>query len=386
MGIIGDAFSVVTPELLEAALRILQNKNLRSQFIDNLPDQNGLSKAQAINKLIEYYEREKLVLVLGAGVSMGFGLPGWDTLLQKLMITTIEKEQSVSSVLSKLFNSIFSPSPLIAGRYLQQYYQDKKLFFEDAVRKVLYEELDINKESKLMDEIVNLCVAAGKSPNLDSIISYNFDDILEQRLGKAGIQIPHKPIYGIGMNPEGILPVYHVHGFLPQKGKLNTDNQITFGESIYHKQYIDIYSWNNIVQINKFRDYNCVFIGSSLTDPNIRRLLDIAKKQNGETEENHFVFKMRYKKEFVKTKLESLLKENNDLFNEKVLAGLEVDNAVEFLIETIKRFEEADASSFGVRTIWVNEWSEIPEILESVRKRVKTAESKILIPKPTLTR
>ena len=53
MGIIGDAFSVVTPELLEAALRILQNKNLRSQFIDNLPDQNGLSKAQAINKLIE---------------------------------------------------------------------------------------------------------------------------------------------------------------------------------------------------------------------------------------------------------------------------------------------------------------------------------------------
>lgn len=361
----------ISKELFERALEIFSDTKTKSDFINKLPVSKSLSKQQIINKLIECYEKEKMVLVLGAGVSMGFGLPNWDTLLQKLMITTIEKEQNVSTVLSKLFTSVFSPSPLIAGRYLQKFYEEKKLSFEDAVRKVLYANLQIEKQSDLMDEIVNFCVAPGKSPNLDSIISYNFDDILEQRLSKVGVQVPHKPIFGIGMNPDGQLPIYHVHGYLQQKGKLIEQNQITFGESIYHKQYIDIYSWNNIVQINKFRDSNCVFIGSSLTDPNIRRLLDIAKKQKGEKEENHFIFKIRHREVDVKNKLQNLLKENHELLNEKSLAEMEFNDTVKFLINIIERFEESDTDSFGVRTIWVDEWSEIPEILKSVRLRKK---------------
>ena len=222
-----------------------------------------------------------------------------------------------------------------------------------------------------MDEIVNFCVAPGTSPNLDSIISYNFDDILEQRLSKVGIDIPHKPIFGIGMNPDGHLPIYHVHGFLQQKGKLTEQNQITFGESIYHKQYSEIYSWNNIVQINKFRDAHCLFIGTSLTDPNMRRLLDIARKQQGETEEPHFIFRMRHKEEVVKWRLQSLLQENQELLDEKSLAQLHFGDTVKFLINIIERFEESDTLSFGVRTIWVDSWDEIPEIMKTIRLRKK---------------
>lgn len=366
-----SASTVLSKELVERALEILKNGKTKSDFINNLPESKSLTKKQIIRQLIDCYEKEKLVLVLGAGVSMGFGLPNWDTLLQKLMITTIEKEQNVSTVLSKLFTSIFSPSPLIAGRYLQKYYEDKRLSFENAVREVLYENIEIERQSELMDEIVSLCVAPGKSPNLDSIISYNFDDILEQRLSKIGVQVPHKPIFGIGMKPDGQLPIYHVHGYLQQLGNLTEQNQITFGESIYHKQYIDIYSWNNIVQINKFRDSNCLFIGSSLTDPNIRRLLDIAKKQNGEKEENHFIFKMRHKEDVVKIRLRNLLRENHELLNEKSLTELNFDDTVKFLINIIERFEESDTSSFGVKTVWINDWNEIPEILKAVRLKLK---------------
>ncbi len=104
-----------------------------------------------------------------------------------------------------------------------------------------------------------------------------------------------------------------MHGFLPKSGKLTEDNQITFGESIYHKQYSDIYSWNNIVQINKFRDFNCIFIGTSLTDPNIRRLLDIAKLQKGKSKEYHFIFKKRYSQDDVSKSLESLLQQNKNI-------------------------------------------------------------------------
>lgn len=367
-----DTNSRLSKDIFARVFDIINNSQAKSDFINKLPISGSISKQHAVAKLISYYEKEKMVLVLGAGVSLGFGLPNWNTLLQKLMITTIEKEQNASTILSKIFTSLFSPSPLIAGRYLQKYYEENKLSFEDAVRDVLYENFDINRKSELMDEIVSFCVAPGKSPNLDSIISYNFDDILEQRLSNIGVSIPHKPIFGIGMNPDGQLPIYHVHGFLQQKGKLTEQNQITFGESIYHKQYIDIYSWNNIVQINKFRDSNCVFIGSSLTDPNIRRLLDIAKKQKGENESNHFIFKLRHKESEVELQLQNLLKSSKELQNEKGLEVLNLSDTVKFLISIIERFEEADASSFGVRTIWIDSWDEIPEILKSIRLRKKT--------------
>lgn len=354
----------LTEEIIKAFVKSIKDKE---EFISKLPDSKSLSRQEIVRKLSKSLEEKRLVFVLGAGVSMGFGLPNWDTLLQKLMITTIEKEQNVSTVLSKLFTNIFAPSPLIAGRYLQKYYDDKKLSFEEAVRKVLYEELDITKQSPLMDEIVNFCVAPGNTPSLDSIITYNFDDILEQRLSSVGVAVPYKSIFGIGMKPSKHLQIYHVHGFLPHKGKLSELNQVTFGESIYHKQYSDIYSWNNIVQINKFRDFNCLFIGSSLTDPNTRRLLDIAKRQKGDTEEYHYVFKLKHQESAVKKRLQDILERSKSILNEKVLAELNFDDTVKFLIDIIERFEESDTASFGVKTIWINDWSEIPEIMKEVR-------------------
>lgn len=327
-----------------------------------------LSRQEIIKKITSSYKNEKLVFVLGAGVSMNYGLPSWNILLQKLMVTTIEKEQSASNALSKLFTELFSPSPLIAGRFLQKYYETKNNSFEEAVRKVLYSGINLSKKSPVMEEIVKFCVAAGKSPNLDSIISYNFDDLVEQHLLKTNVEIPFRPIHGIGMNPEpGELPIYHVHGYLPEKGKLNNDNQITFGENVYHKQYTDIYSWNNIVQINKFRDFTCLFIGSSLTDPNIRRLLDVARIQKGEREEFHYIFKKKYKAEEIEKKLKKLLEENKILFDEKTRAQLNFDETVKFLIKTIESFEENDSSSFGVKTIWVEDYFEIPELLNQIR-------------------
>jgi len=325
-------------------------------------------KGDNIRDIKKKFKDEKLVFVLGAGVSMTFGLPGWDTLLQKLMVTTLEKEKNASSILSKLFAKIFNPSPLIAGRYLQKYFESNDHSFEEAVRKILYEEIQMETTSPLMDEIVKFCIAPGKSPNLNSIITYNFDDILEQSIKKMSIDLPFRSIYGNGQDVEtGELPIYHVHGYLPEKGKLEASNQITFGENIYHKQYTDTYSWNNIVQINKFRDNNCLFIGTSLTDPNTRRLLDISNQQRTSTKGSHFIFKLRYKKEDVSKALELLLTQNQELLDEKSKAKLHFENTVDTLIETIESFEENDLSSFGIKTIWVSSYSEIPEILKQIR-------------------
>lgn len=326
-------------------------------------------QGEIIREIRQCYKKEKLVFVLGAGVSMNYGLPSWDVLLQKLMVATLEKEKSASGILSKLFSKIFNPSPLIAGRYLQKYFESNNHSFEEAVRKILYQEIARDTTSSLMDEIVRYCIAPGKSPNLNSIITYNFDDILEQSIVNSSLDLPFKSIFGKGVDVNtGELPIYHVHGFLPEKTKLTEANQITFGENIYHKQYTDTYSWNNIVQINKFRENNCLFIGTSLTDPNTRRLLDISNQQRTATKGSHFIFKLRYKREDVKKALEILLNQNKELFNEKSNANLELFETVETLIETIESFEENDLNSFGIKTIWVDKYSEIPEVMKRIRK------------------
>ena len=361
---------------LDSYYKIFTEKVFKKDYSDLLKAlRNNLThtftrtnRSEIIKELKQCYKKEKLVLVLGAGVSMSFGLPSWEILLQKLMVETLQRDKSASSVLSKLFAKIFNPSPLIAGRYLQKYFETNNQSFEDEVRKILYQEIERKTSSGLMDEIVRYCIAPGKSPNLNSIITYNFDDIVEQSILNSSLDLPFKPIYGKGVDVDaGELPIYHVHGYLPEKGKLAEANEITFGENIYHKQYTDIYSWNNIVQINKFRENNCLFIGTSLTDPNTRRLLDIANQQRTTTKGSHFIFKLKFKKEDVKKALELLLTQNQELFNEKANANLKLDETVDTLIDTIESFEENDLNSFGIKTIWIEKYSEIPELLKVIR-------------------
>jgi hypothetical protein len=358
------------------------SKNLRESFerlgkinfedlSKNLPTTRKSSSKTALRNLKTAFENGNLNLVLGAGISAKYGLPTWDNLLQRLLLKTIEHEADKATVLSKFFTKVFNPSPLIAGRYLQESLVDGKTKnkFEKEVRDALYETFDENIESPIMTEIIKLCIAPGNSPNLDGIITYNYDDIIESKIKEKKLDIPFQSIYGQGINPDNkSLAIYHVHGFLPRKGVIGEHNSITLGEFVYHEQYNNVYSWNNIVQINKFRDKTCLFIGTSLSDPNIRRLLDIANSQKT-NRKFHYIFKKRPDKNWVKNRLEQILEDNSDIFNEKVKANLDFVETVNFLIEMQNRFEEKDSESLGVKTVWIDDYdSDISELLKNIRE------------------
>lgn len=53
-----------------------------------------LPKKQKLDKISNWYKSEKLVMVLGAGVSASYSLPDWNTLLQKLLLITIKHEEN----------------------------------------------------------------------------------------------------------------------------------------------------------------------------------------------------------------------------------------------------------------------------------------------------
>ncbi|MGV2485996.1 UNVERIFIED_CONTAM: hypothetical protein FOS07_18605 [Bacillus mycoides] len=342
-----------------------------TSFTSNLRRPN--SKKEHIFNLSKAYKDEELVLVLGAGVSVPYKIPSWGNLLQKLLFETFNNSNTNNDaqfVLSKLFPELFPNSPLISARFLEEYFKKKKngKTFEETVKETLYEQIHRETDSPTIKEILQFCIAPGRSPNLDSIITYNYDDILEGALLNSNVEIPFKSIYKVGMNPtNGELPIYHVHGYLPQEQEIDSDYSITLSENLYHKQYNDIYSWNNMVQINKFKDNVCVFIGTSLTDPNIRRLLDIAMLQKGDNPKYHYLFKMRYHPKDVERSLEELLSRNAPLLNEKNKANLKLAETSKQLLEKMEEFEELDAESFGIKIIWIRDYNEIAEFLKEVR-------------------
>ncbi len=362
---------------------VLDNNAFDVEYLRNL--ENVIDKSlfkklfsfeKQIEELIKGYENEQLVLVLGAGVSIEYGLPSWDSLLQNLLLSSFKAETKVDSVksmvLSKLFTKLFSPNPLIAARYLRNYYKDNRVnkTFESDVRDLLYRHLDKKKKSEIFNEIVKLCVAPGKSHNLDSIITFNYDDILEKHLSQLEIDIPFRSIYKVGQRPKpGELPIYHVHGFLPREGKLDDGNKITLSEDVYHEQYNAIYSWNNLVQLNKYSDCMCLFIGLSLTDPNLRRLLDIARIQRGDKKPVHFSIRKRYSSYELEKNLSQLLEQNPELLDEKSKAKLNLKESVKHLVSVMEKFEMQDDLSFGISTIWIDDYDDIPLILKSIREK-----------------
>lgn len=327
----------------------------------------SLSVEAKLNSLSGWYKDETLVFVLGAGASAAYGLPDWNTLLQKLLLNTLEGEHGNVNVVAKTFSAVFSPSTLISARYLSNHYQEKhptsQLTFENAIRDALYDELSVGEHSSLLKEIRQYCIAAGKNPNLDSIITYNYDDLLEKCLRDIDVDIPFCPIYSSGMkHKKEELPIYHVHGYLPQTVPLTRKNKVILGEDGYHQQYSDMYGWSNLVQINKFKDKNCLFIGLSFSDPNLRRLLDISKKERGDDGIYHYCIKKRYDITDVTSRL-------TDLAAKGFLVGeeLDIEESASSLIELVEKFDEKDAESFGVGILWVNTYDEIPTVLEQLR-------------------
>jgi hypothetical protein len=366
-------------------LKKFANLSLSNFFEESLFLKKGqdLTHQQKINEVAAWFRAERLVFVLGAGASASYGLPDWNTLLQKLLLITIKSEHGKeedgienidekAGVLARTFSNVFEPNPIIAARYLHNYFKKKHphsaLAFENAIRDTLYGELRNGQESDLLKEIRQFCIAAGRSPNIDSIITYNYDDLLEQCLKNLDVDIPFFAIHSRGMkNGVNELPIYHVHGYLPQTGKITSKNKVILSEDEYHHQYSDVYGWSNLIQINKFKDHNCLFIGLSFTDPNLRRLLDISKNERGDDRIHHYCFKKRYNKEEVKKSLEKLLSENSEILDEKARANLGLDEVVEELNKLMEKFEENDALSFGVGVIWINSYDEIPDTLKKIR-------------------
>ena len=222
-----------------------------------------------IESLAHAYKEGTLSLVCGAGVSQSAGIPGWNDLLAQTLKIVIEK---FPDKLSDHFSSISMPdfieqsglSTIIIGRILKEKLGDE---FIKSIKRVLYNQNP--SSSNLISAIGDLASPQRDTSHLNSIITYNFDDLLEQEFMKRNIKFKIV-VHESDRAKKKEIPIFHVHGFLPRDEKVKLPEDIILSEDAYHKQIIDSFSWSNLVQINEFSQNTCLFIGISLSDPNMR--------------------------------------------------------------------------------------------------------------------
>ena len=279
----------------------------------------------------------RLTLICGAGVSIGAGIPSWNQLLVRLlesMMKRISQNKSIplDNVTPDEFQRRYGPSALVVGKYLKSNLGND---FMPELRDALY--AGNPNSCDLIDVIVELARPQRDGKPLESIITFNFDGLIEEQLEKNNIR--HKAISSEGVRSRpNELPIFHVHGFLPRKGRIGKDAEIVFSEDAYHSQFIDPFSWSNLIQLNKLSQNTCFFIGLSLTDPNLRRLLDVANRKNPSMALNHYIVKKMPK-----------FTNNSDTLDQ-----------LAFLLE------EQDANELGLNVIWVDDFSEISNILRNI--------------------
>ena len=316
----------------------LSKIDLRSEDVDTVAvrRQFDTELSQQIEAMGRSLHSGRLTLICGAGISVGAGIPDWNSLLRYmfvLMIDALSKNEplKLKGISAESLQNNLSSSALVIGKYLKT---NLGKDFLPSLRDALYS--NNPKSGEIINEIVSLARPQRNGRPLDSIITFNFDGLLEENFLQREIQ--HKTIYAEGTkSAPNEIPIYHVHGYLPRTGRIPNNVEIVLSEDAYHSQFIDPFSWSNLIILNKLGHNTCLLIGISLSDPNMRRLLDVSNRKNPEKTRNHFLIKKR------------ITQKNSD-----------VDSLADFL-------DEQDANNLGINLIWIDQFDNIPEILRRIR-------------------
>ena len=208
-------------------------------------------------------------LVMGAGINEDYGAKNWPRLIDALNNDFYKGDYKFASEI--------------------KHYVGKELFTDPMVMKTsgfdpyksLNRELYLFKEAKSFndsDSTLSHCVDYIKAHPHTSVITYNYDTNLEYLLKKRDIHYNTTYDDNSFVNQDANVDIYHVHGLLPYDKydqKKFTDSLI-FNESEYYYLYNNPYSWNIAKQLHDFKFNTCLFIGISLTDPDMKRLLELA--------------------------------------------------------------------------------------------------------------
>lgn len=378
------------------------------------------------DRLQSAFQRKDLSLYLGAGVSVANGLPDWEKLVLAMYFSTISEQymngwKPYSNYLYAIAEWYldYAEEPLeITARKLRKFLssdEDGDRKFVESLYSTLYSHF-LREDGVLIDyvepyflrdrnatlrSVAELCEKGSDHTGVRSVITYNYDDLLETILQ----QTPYQSIFRNSEYEEGKLPIYHVHGFVPltpdREG--SKGNEIVFTEDQYHTVARDPYYWSNLIQVKTMANSVGIMIGLSLADRNMRRLLDAVTNApidaknyallqrpanmipNTEVIDGIHATAIKYYDKFENSGIKSDRTSDEVFFrnarvgiksSERAPMGGGIKGATVYqsqiagIIEQVQMLNEEQQNyimqELGITPIWYDEHSEIPEILNDL--------------------
>ena len=239
-------------------------------------------------ELKNIYSKGNVTLFLGAGVSAGNGLPDWNELVTSLFFRYMMQEEwerikpypNYLRAVSQWYINHLGEALDIIVRGLKTGWDKSE--YSSTIWDALYSSIASNEkynvENMLLGYIRDQVIDERKK--IKSIITYNYDDLLERSLKTIGYQ-QFQSVYSFESFSAEIFPIYHVHGYIPYEdnSEKKAYGQVILSEEDYNAVVSDSNYWGNVIQLTTLASSTNVMIGLSLTDRNLRRILDLINKQ-----------------------------------------------------------------------------------------------------------
>ena len=330
-----------------------------------------------IERICEIYRERGLVLALGAGVSSGSGIPTWTALLER--VAEVACHTDGPRLVSRLREAGFS-LPVIAA-ILEREYADEAEFCE-VVRESLYRDFPLREATHAGDgrallahtleanttlnAVAAFCAVRAedggfvRNPRLHAIVNFNLDALFSAfaRAKYAGGTREHRGLVrtverSTKASSLEQISIYHPHGFLRfmpgadgpgEPGAEDTSDQLIFTEHQYFDFYDNPYSSFSSTIMFLLREHPWLFIGLSMLDENIRRLLHYSWKEHVQAASE-----------------EDRRKDPGEARKPRHFALLPSSGDAE-----LDRHQRASLLPLGVEVLWLRSYEEIPDCLRQI--------------------
>ena len=351
-------------------------------------------RAEDLAQLRKSYRSGNLVIYAGAGLSIDNGLPAWDKLVLAMYFSAIKRDDIVEAI-RPFPNYLLAIAewhlerrrePLdITARKVRNLYSDESLFM-DKLHKTLYLPFKLPdsgvvtppktsallKANLTLKSVAQLCRGRAGRAGVRSVITYNYDTLLEIALGNKRAQ----PIWRANQTVKrGYLPIFHVHGYVPVDGERSSSDELVFTEEQYYVAAQNAYSWSNLVQLRHLTNSVGLMVGLSMTDRNMRRLLDALRKTPISPENYALLLKPEWPKPEKPdiARIEVKAQEYLNRFRKSgIKTGAKHYTQIREIIDGVEESDFVEQESvlrqLGVRPIWYSDHKEVPAVLKKIAK------------------
>ncbi|MGI2189723.1 SIR2 family protein [Shewanella oncorhynchi] len=191
-------------------------------------------------------QNEKLVIFVGAGLSIGSGLPSWGAIVKDTLKANEQYIDKASSYIMALDSGIMS-----ALEVLDKICEHKKIIYKS------FEEL-------LKKSIPQSDIHASLGLLTKRFVTTNFDTLIESNIVLKNV-ITHESNYNLSKIDDDDEYVVKIHGDINR-----VDKCIIFSEqynALYHEELLATFQLKKLLS-----KYNFLFIGFSFRDPYVKEL------------------------------------------------------------------------------------------------------------------